>query len=74
MPSSKNNPLPVLFHVHGGGWRTGDKKLMKATAMFYASKGILFIAPNYQWLLWRQIISIYRNIILCQMIFQGLFW
>ncbi len=47
-PAKKDKPFPVLVHIHGGGWRRGDKKITKATGMFYASKGILFIAPNYR--------------------------
>jgi len=43
-----NKPLTVLMHIHGGGWTKGDKKRMKTTGMFYASKGILFITPNYR--------------------------
>jgi acetyl esterase/lipase len=47
-PSKKDKPLAVLVHIHGGGWEIGDKKMMKNTGMFYASKGILFITPNYR--------------------------
>jgi acetyl esterase/lipase len=47
-PKSSNKPLTVLVHIHGGGWRRGDKKMMKATGEFYASQGILFITPNYR--------------------------
>lgn len=47
-PPRKNKSLPVLVHIHGGGWRRGDKIMMKATGMFYASKGIVFITPNYR--------------------------
>lgn len=47
-PPKNNKPLPILFHIHGGGWEIGDKKLMKATGLFYASQGVLFITPNYR--------------------------
>jgi acetyl esterase/lipase len=47
-PNNRNKPLAVLVHIHGGGWRTGDKRLMKTTGEFYASQGILFITPNYR--------------------------
>jgi arylformamidase len=46
-PTQKNKPLPVLVHIHGGGWKIGDKKRMKNTGIFYASHGILF-TPNYR--------------------------
>lgn len=48
LPPRSNDPSPVLIHIHGGGWKIGDKKLMKDTGVFYASKGILFITPNYR--------------------------
>lgn len=48
LPAKKDKPLPVLVHIHGGGWRTGDKELMKGTGVFYASQGVLFITPNYR--------------------------
>ncbi|MCX7009372.1 MAG: alpha/beta hydrolase [Kiritimatiellaeota bacterium] len=47
-PAKKDKPLPVLVHIHGGGWEIGDKKLMKSTGLFYASQGVLFITPNYR--------------------------
>ena len=47
-PEKKDKPLPVLVHIHGGGWEIGDKKLMKSTGLFYASQGVLFITPNYR--------------------------
>lgn len=40
--------LPVLIHVHGGGWFTGDKKLMKRHGLFYAGKGYIVVTPNYR--------------------------
>jgi acetyl esterase/lipase len=40
--------LTVLVHFHGGGWKFGDKRMMKATGLFYASRGVLFVAPNYR--------------------------
>ena len=48
LPAKKDKPLPVLVHIHGGGWEIGDKKLMKSTGLFYAMQGVLFITPNYR--------------------------
>jgi arylformamidase len=47
-PMKKEKPVPILVHVHGGGWNIGDKSMMRNHGLFYASKGILFIALNYR--------------------------
>lgn len=47
-PAKKNKPSAILVHLHGGGWKTGDKKQMDATGRFYAARGIIFIAPDYR--------------------------
>jgi arylformamidase len=47
-PMAKEKPLTVLVHIHGGGWKRGDKRKVKQTGMFYAAKGVVFIAPNYR--------------------------
>ncbi len=47
-PPKTGTPLPVLVHIHGGGWEIGDKRLMRTTGLFYASQGVLFITPNYR--------------------------
>lgn len=48
VPAKKDKPLTVLVHIHGGGWAIGDKSRMKATGLFYASQGVLFVAPSYR--------------------------
>ena len=47
-PPKQAKAVPVLVHIHGGGWRMGDKKLMKSTGLFYAAQNVLFITPNYR--------------------------
>ncbi len=47
-PAKNDTAVPVLVHFHGGGWAMGDKKGMKATGLFYASRGVLFITPDYR--------------------------
>lgn len=47
-PTFKNKSYPILIHFHGGGWRTGNKRMVRDTGIFYAKKGIILIAPNYR--------------------------
>jgi acetyl esterase/lipase len=46
-PAPHENPEPILMHIHGGGWSTGDKRMMRHHGLFYAGHGIVFIAINY---------------------------
>lgn len=42
--------LPVIFMVHGGGWRMGDKTnpgVIQNKGVHYTSKGFVFISVNY---------------------------
>lgn len=42
---------PVIFMVHGGGWRIGDKghgRLIKNKIPFFISKNYVFISTNYR--------------------------
>lgn len=48
MPEKSEKKFPVLIHFHGGGWRTGDKKMNRKHGEFYAANGILFITVNYR--------------------------
>lgn len=45
---SNNNNSPVLIHIHGGGWKTGDKKVQRQHGNFYSSHNIVFININYR--------------------------
>lgn len=38
--------IPVL-NIHGGGWRSGDKSMMKDMAQALASKGYICFIPEY---------------------------
>lgn len=38
----------VLFFIHGGGWRGGNKEQWKTTAQRYANKGYLCTSMNYR--------------------------
>lgn len=43
---SENNPAVIL--IHGGGWKSGDKSLMKPMAQYIASKGYSCFSLEYR--------------------------
>lgn len=45
-PASSDRPTPVVFYIHGGGWRGGDKK---TNPKGYLEKGISVVAINYRY-------------------------
>ena len=46
-PKSGTN-LPVVFFVHGGGWKRGDKKMHQSKAFSYVARDMVFISTNYR--------------------------
>jgi acetyl esterase/lipase len=40
--------FPVLFFVHGGGWRQGDKKIYGGIGQVFARNGIGTVVTNYR--------------------------
>lgn len=45
--AKSDNPTPVVFYIHGGGWRGGDKKSIKPKP--FLDKGISVVAINYRY-------------------------
>lgn len=45
-PAKSDTPTPVVFYIHGGGWRGGDKK---TNPKAFLDKGISVIAINYRY-------------------------
>jgi acetyl esterase/lipase len=43
-------PLPVIVHLHGGGWEHGDKAktLGKGSSKFFAKNGFIAVSVNYR--------------------------
>src|SRR3954467_9073522 len=41
-----DKPTPVVFHIHGGGWQGGDKKMNPKP---YLDKGISVVSINYRY-------------------------
>ncbi len=49
IPPQANN-APVIFMVHGGGWRVGDKtnsRIVENKGNYFLSKGYIFVSVNY---------------------------
>src|SRR3954469_3105047 len=44
--AKSDKPTPVVFHIHGGGWRGGDKKTNPAP---FLAKGISVVSINYRY-------------------------
>jgi arylformamidase len=47
-PDNNNQKLPVLIHIHGGGWKTGDKRIQSKHGKFYSDHDIIFVNINYR--------------------------
>src|SRR5688500_9431525 len=45
-PAKSGKPTPVVFYIHGGGWRGGDKK---TNPQAFNDKGISVVAINYRY-------------------------
>ena len=48
-PSATENS-PVIFFIHGGAWRTGDKSAPahQQKGQYYSSQGYVFVSVNYR--------------------------
>jgi acetyl esterase/lipase len=44
----KENNLPVVFWIHGGGWQTGDKTSVQHKPKVFTEKGFVFVSTNYR--------------------------
>src|SRR3954467_4215404 len=43
--AKSDKPTPLVFHIHGGGWRAGDKKMNPKP---FLDKGISVVSINYR--------------------------
>lgn len=39
---------PVVFYVHGGGWRRGNRKLVDVKPEYFTGKGQVFVSIDYR--------------------------
>jgi len=39
---------PIIFWIHGGGWKAGDKKSVQKKPQIFTDKGFVFASTNYR--------------------------
>ena len=45
---SEGKSLPVMFWIHGGGWRAGDKSDVALKPKVLTERGFVFVSTNYR--------------------------
>lgn len=45
---AKDEKLPVVFWIHGGGWQAGDKSDVALKPQFFVDRGCVFVSTNYR--------------------------
>ena len=51
LPAHARPDAPILFMVHGGGWRRGDKRMPNVVgnkAAYWLQRGFVFVSANYR--------------------------
>lgn len=48
IPSRRDQPLPVVVWLHGGGWRFGDRRLAPDLASFARRSGLAVVSIDYR--------------------------
>jgi acetyl esterase/lipase len=49
-PAAKpTKPAPVIFWIHGGGWRGGEKISVQLKPKFFTDLGYVFVATNHRY-------------------------
>ena len=44
------NGLPVVFFIHGGGWKNGTRSYVQSKPEFFLNKGYVFVSIDYRML------------------------
>jgi acetyl esterase/lipase len=47
--AKSDKPTPLVFHIHGGGWQGGDKKMDPRILQPFLGKGISVVSINYRY-------------------------
>lgn len=45
---ARQQKLPVVFWIHGGGWQQGDKSDVALKPQFFVDRGFVFVSTNYR--------------------------
>ncbi len=48
LPKGQTNDAPVLFFVHGGAWKSGDRSNYVPLGNRYARDGVITVIPSYR--------------------------
>jgi acetyl esterase/lipase len=48
-PAKSDEPTPVVFYIHGGGWRAGDKASAAGSVKAFLDAGISVASINYRY-------------------------
>ncbi len=49
-PAQKSpKPTPVIFWIHGGGWRGGEKTSVQLKPKFFTDLGYVFVSTNHRY-------------------------
>ena len=44
----KGKDQPMVFWIHGGGWRAGDRSSVQKKPQAFVDKGFVFVATNHR--------------------------
>lgn len=47
-PAEGDGPFPIVFVIHGGGWRGGSKEQTRPALNAFAQRGYVAISPQYR--------------------------
>ena len=63
MPAAKpTKPAPVIFWIHGGGWRGGEKTSVQLKPKFFTDLGYVFVSTNHRYITTNPMNEIFADI------------
>ena len=48
LPAAITEPVPAILWLHGGGWRSGNRRLGPDLSRFFAARGYVMVAVDYR--------------------------